>query len=128
MHDSLRSFCFLSLFFCFWWTSPILAETSSSDTMKSSSPGGDVKSSKQPDRKLPQRLVPFAHYEETLKNSEHWKTLSPEEQEEALENIQEHRKRFFQRQVERQKQYDDLLEKNVKKGPKRSRRNVDSQE
>ncbi|WP_447970455.1 hypothetical protein [Nitrospira sp. M1] len=96
--------------------------------MKSSSPGGDVKSSKQPDRKLPQRLVPFAHYEETLKNSEHWKTLSPEEQEEALENIQEHRKRFFQRQVERQKQYDDLLEKNVKKGPKRSRRNVDSQE
>lgn len=115
MHDFFRSSCFLSLLVCLCWTSPIVAETPSSATLKSSTPGGDVNSSRQTDPKLPQRLVPFAHYEETLKNSEHWKTLSPEEQEEALENIQEHRKRFFQRQVEREKQYDALLKKKRKK-------------
>ncbi|GJL67330.1 MAG: hypothetical protein NPIRA05_23010 [Nitrospirales bacterium] len=124
MHDSsIRFFCFSLIFLVFWLPSSILAETQDPNSVNQESTGKDSELSNSSDRKLPQRPVPFAHFEESLKNSEHWKTLSPEEQEETLENIRLQRKRFFQREVERQKQYKSLLEDSRKKGLRPSRRN-----
>jgi len=123
MHFFLRPFCLFTLFLGFWWSAPILAETQDPNTLKQDSTKKDSELSKPPGRPLPQGPVPFAHFEESLKNSEHWKTLSPEEQEETLENIKLQRKRFFQREAERQKQYRSLLEDNEKRGARSSRRN-----
>jgi len=122
-YSSIGSFCFFALFLGFWLATPILAETQGPNSVKQESKGKDSELSNSPQRKLPQRPVPFAHFEESLKNSEHWKTLSPEEQEETLENIRLQRKRFFQREVERQKQYRSLLEDSERRSARPSRRN-----
>ncbi|GJL64602.1 MAG: hypothetical protein NPIRA04_32560 [Nitrospirales bacterium] len=122
-YSSIRFFCFLSFTLGFWFATPILAEAQDRNSVKQESTEKDSESLSSPERKLPQRPVPFAHFEESLKNSEHWKTLSPEEQEETLENIRLQRKRFFQREVERQKQYRSLLEDSEKKSSRSSRRN-----
>ena len=63
----------------------------------------------------PRGPVPFARQERALKNSERWKEMTPEEQEQALAKIHKYRKLFQQRQVERLNQYSPYIVDKPKK-------------
>lgn len=54
---------------------------------------------------FPEAPVPFAHYEERLRQSEKWKTMTEEERHQALQKITELRKQFLERQQLLKKQY-----------------------
>ena len=72
---------------------------------------------------MPRGPVPFARQERALRNSERWKEMTPEEQEQALAKILKYRKLFQQRQVELLNKYNPyILEKPKKKKSLSSRR------
>ena len=109
----LRKYCclvFVLLGLC--WISPTFAETQQPLATKQESDKEKASQSPKPgDKELSQKPIPFAQYENALKNSEKWETLSPEEQKEALDKIEQYRKLFRQRQAELQKKYKPLLER-----------------
>ncbi len=57
------------------------------------------------------KLVPYAGYEERLRQSPQWQTLTPEEQTEAIEKIVLARKQFLERQQKLQAQYENKIKK-----------------
>lgn len=59
--------------------------------------------------------IPFARQERALRSSERWKTMTPEEQTQALEKIQHYRKLFQERQLQLWKKYKPYLEEKPKK-------------
>ena len=72
---------------------------------------------------VPKGPVPFARQERALRNSERWKEMTPEEQEQALAKIYKYRKLFQQRQVERLNKYSPyIVDKPKKKKSLSSRR------
>ena len=72
---------------------------------------------------VPKGPVPFARQERALRNSERWKNMTPEDQEQALAKIYKYRKLFQQRQVELLNQYSPyLVDKPKKKKSASSRR------
>ncbi|MGB0910343.1 MAG: DUF3106 domain-containing protein, partial [Nitrospirales bacterium] len=73
---------------------------------------------------LPQGKVPFAQYEKALKNSEKWETMSPEEQQEALDKIAHYRKLFRKQQSNLQRHYKSLIKKKPKKRTTITRRSL----
>ena len=62
----------------------------------------------------PSGLVPFAGYEDRLRQSPEWERMSPKEREHAIQKIQNLRQRFKRNQQEIEAQYKHLLEKNKK--------------
>ena len=64
---------------------------------------------------MPRGPVPFARQERALRNSERWKEMTPEEQEQALAKIHKYRKLFQQRQVERLNKYSPYIGDKPKK-------------
>ncbi len=62
--------------------------------------------------------VPFAGYEESLRSSERWQSMNPEEQEQAIQKIKRMRQQFLERQRQLQMQYQGL--KNIKAKPRES--------
>ena len=54
---------------------------------------------------VPEAPVPFAHYEERLRQSEKWKTMTEAERQQAIQKIAELRKKFLERQQRVKKQY-----------------------
>ena len=64
---------------------------------------------------MPRGPVPFARQERALRNSERWKEMTPEEQEQALAKIHKYRKLFQQRQVERMNKYSPYIVDKPKK-------------
>ena len=123
MQDSIKHSCLVFFLLGLCWLSPTFAETQQPHLTTQEPDEKAVPSSKPGDKKLPQKPIPFAQYEKALKNSEKWKTLSPEEQKEALDKIEQFRKRFRQRQAELQKKYKPLLEKKPTKRSSLLRRN-----
>ena len=67
---------------------------------------------------VPKGPVPFARQERALRNSQLWKEMTPEEQEQALAKIYKYRKLFQQRQVERLNKYSPYIIEKPK--PKKS--------
>ena len=124
MLDLRKYCCLVFVLFGLCWISPTFAETQQSPATKQESDEEKASQSPKPgDKELSQKPIPFAQYENALKNSEKWKTLSPEEQKEALDKIEQYRKLFRQRQAELQKKYKPLLEKKPTKRSSLLRRN-----
>ena len=61
--------------------------------------------------KRPGKVVPFAGYEERLRQSSRWQSMTSEEQVEALEKIGLARKKILERQQQLQTQYEDQIKK-----------------
>ena len=61
--------------------------------------------------KRPGKVVPFAGYEERLRQSPLWQTMTPEEQAEALEKIGLARKQILERRQQLKTQYEDQIKK-----------------
>ena len=61
--------------------------------------------------KGPGNVVPFAGYEERLRQSPRWQTMTSEEQAQAMEKIGLARKQILERQQQLQSQYEDLIKK-----------------
>ncbi len=59
---------------------------------------------------LPSGPIPFAGYEERLRQSSRWQQMSDEEREQAIQKIQRVRKQFQERQRRLESQYKGLLE------------------
>ena len=58
-----------------------------------------------PKQRTNEGVVPFAHYEERLRQSERWKTMTDEERQQALQKIEGIRKQFLERQQLLKNQY-----------------------
>jgi len=56
-------------------------------------------------------VVPFAGYEERLRQSPRWQAMTPEEQAQAIEKIGLARKKILERQQQLQTQYEDQIKK-----------------
>ncbi len=69
-------------------------------------------------RALPSRrlgkLVPYEGYEERLRQSPRWQTMTPDEQAEAIDKIVLARKQFLERQQKLQAQYENKIKKSRK--------------
>lgn len=61
--------------------------------------------------KRPGKVVPFAGFEERLRQSPRWQTMTPEEQAEALEKIGLARKQILDRRQQLKTQYEDQIKK-----------------
>ena len=61
--------------------------------------------------KKPSQASPFAGYEERLRQSPRWQTMTPGEQAQALEKIDRARKTFIEKQKQLNAQYQDLIKK-----------------
>ncbi len=118
MRSTLRCMCVLFFFLGPWLVWPIFAEVRQHDSTTQESTQKHSGQSKPPSKRLYRKPVPFAHFEESLKNSEQWKTMSPEEQNEALKKISEARERFRKNEIERQKQLLPLLKKKPIRRPR----------
>ncbi len=57
------------------------------------------------------RPVPFAGYEERLRQSPRWQSMTPEEQAQALEKLEQARTRFLDRQQQLNEQYETQIKK-----------------
>jgi hypothetical protein len=66
---------------------------------------------KASESKRPGSVVPFAGYEERLRQSPRWQTMTPEEQAQAIEKIGLARKKILERQQQLQTQYEDQIKK-----------------
>jgi len=64
--------------------------------------------------KKPSAAAPFAGYEERLRQSPRWQTMTSEEQAQALEKIDRARKTFIDQQQRLNAQYQDHLKKQEK--------------
>ena len=93
----------------------LFAEVKQEKSTVSKTPSKEAAPSQPAKKRLYIKPVPFAHYENALKNSERWKAMSPDEQSEALEKIKQARERFRKRELERQKQYLPILKKSFKR-------------
>ncbi len=56
-------------------------------------------------------VLPFAGYEERLRQSPRWKTMTPEEQAQAIEKIGLARKQILERQQQLRTQYEEQIKK-----------------
>lgn len=59
--------------------------------------------------KKPSQAVPFAGYEEGLRQSSRWQTMTPEEQAQGLEKIDRARKTFIEKQQQLNARYQDHI-------------------
>ena len=107
-----------------WCVFPTLAEDQSLDAFTQESPLKGLDVPLKAGGGLPQGRVPFAQYERALKNSEKWETLSPEEQQEALDKIAHYRKLFRKQQSDLQGQYKALIKKKTQKRTTITRRSL----
>ncbi len=78
------------------------------------------------------KVIPFSGYEDRLRRSPRWKSMSKEEREEALQTIQRARSQFLERQKQLEIPYKELTKKKQKTRKslikKRRRREVRSQD
>ena len=68
-------------------------------------------SKKANESRASRNIVPFSGYEERLRQSPRWKTMTPEEQEKVLEKLETARKKFLDQQQQLNSQYEDQINK-----------------
>ncbi len=118
---SLGSIC-LMVVLSFWVIVPAQAEPQSTTTANQEVKDEGKASSQVKEKAIPRGPIPFAQQEALLRNSERWKTLTPEQRRQILAKIEHYRKRFRQRQLERQETFRSFQDAKCKRLKRKSRR------
>ena len=98
---------FFLIYGTFWGYSGLLNESAAQS--KPTNPPSESK--KANESHASRSIVPFSGYEERLRQSPRWKTMTPEEQEKVLEKLETARKKFLDQQQQLNSQYEDQINK-----------------
>ncbi len=98
--------------FGFFLVCPGLIGMSAAQTLQTDSLS---EAEKVPQSETSGKIIPFAGYEERLRQSPRWKSLTPEEQATLLEKLEATRKQFLDQQEQLNAQYEDRIKKMKKR-------------
>ena len=92
-----------------WFTTTVLGE--SVPVSGASSTQEFQEETEKTTSSIPGKSVPFAGFEEQLRESRRWQTMTPEEQRQAIQKIERIRRQFMERQQRLNQQYEGLTKK-----------------